>query len=61
MNDPTKVALIGFSVAAVAVIFGLSLTALRNARASLRGRRIATFVALVSIAVALLYVALNRP
>lgn len=60
MDTNTTVVFLGFSVAAVAGILGLSLTALRNAKASLRGRRIATFVMLVSIAVTLLFVALNR-
>ena len=60
MDTETKVALVGLAVAAAAVVLGLSLTALRNAKASLLGRRIVTFVALVSIAVALGALALNR-
>lgn len=60
IDTETKVVLVGFAVAAVAVVLGLPLTALRNARASLLGRRIATFVALVSIAIALGALALSR-
>lgn len=60
MDATTTVVLIGFAVAAAAVVLGLSLTALPNPKVSLLGRRIATFVALVSIAVALGVLALNR-
>ncbi|HJP96419.1 MAG TPA: hypothetical protein VJ843_03530 [Candidatus Saccharimonadales bacterium] len=54
------VPLVGLGVAAVAVVLGLSLTALPNPKVSLLGRRIATFVTLVSVAVVLLYVAVHH-
>jgi hypothetical protein len=60
MDAQTKVALIGASVGAAAAVVGLSLTASRKHAISHRGRLIATFVALVGLAVFLFSVALGR-
>lgn len=60
MDPNSKAILICVAVAAAAGVFGLSLTSARNAKVSLLGRRIATFVMLVGIAVALLLVAIRR-
>jgi len=59
MDPNTKAILICFAVAGLAGVFGLSLTASRNAKASLLGLRIAAFVALLSLAIALLLVAIR--